>query len=69
MKMLVKFGDNNDKNYYREEFVTVDVETYLVLKYWRKEEIDMDTYDKYYNKLIDNIEKQIRGLPKDWYMD
>lgn len=69
MKMLVKIGDNENKNYNKEVEIEVSAETFLVLKYGLKEEIDIDIYDNYYNKLINNIKNQVDNLPEYWYID
>lgn len=69
MELSVKIGDNNNKNYSKEVEIKVSAETYLVLKYGLKEDVELDIYDNYYNKLIDNIENQVDDLPEDWYID
>lgn len=69
MELSVKIGDNNDKNYNKEVTIKVDVETYMILVYGFEEDLDMSIYDKYYNKLINNVRNQVNDLPENWYID
>ena len=69
MELSVKIGDNNDKNYSKEVDIKVDVETYMILVHGFEEDIDMSIYDKYYNKLINDVRNQVNDLPENWYID
>ena len=69
MELSVKIGDNNDKNYSKEVTIKVDVETYMILVYGFEEDLDMSIYDKYYNKLINDVRNQVKDLPENWYID
>ena len=69
MQLLVKIGDNNDKNYSKEVTIKVEVETYMILVHGFEEDIDMNIYDKYYKKLINDVRNQVKDLPENWYID
>ena len=65
-EITVNLGDSKDKNYKGQIKMLIPTETFLALKYGLN--IDIDHYDKHWEKLCDIISKR-PFLPSYWYID